>query len=100
MESDKIQILIDKFISHQQTHPVLSKLWVESLEECKVKLQSIKRLLDQGESLVDKLPNDVNDPNITTILLLMTMLTDYNDNNNNNNNSNNNNSNNNDNDVI
>ena len=92
MELDKIQILIDKFIFHQQTHPVLSKLWVESLEECKVKLQSIKRMLDQGESLVDKLPNDVNDPNMTTILLLMTLLSDYNstDYNNNSNNSNNN----------
>jgi|694.fasta_scaffold126742_4 hypothetical protein len=82
MEPDKIQILIDKFISHQQTHPVLSQLWVDSLEECKVKLQSIKRMLDQGESIVDKLPNDVNDPNITTILLLMTILSDYNSSNN------------------
>jgi len=78
MDTHKIQILSDKFIFHQQTHPVLSKLWVESLKECKVKLQSIKRIVDQGELLLDKLPNDVNDPNITTILLLMTLLSDYN----------------------
>ena len=79
MEVEKLQLLIDKFTSHQQTHPVLSKLWIESLETCKVKLQSIQKLLEQGESLVDKLPHDVNDPNIGTILFIMSIISEHND---------------------
>lgn len=78
MELDRIENLIDKFTSHEQTHPVLSKIWLKSLNECKLKIETIKKILDQGEALVEKLPNEINDPNITTILLLITILSDYN----------------------
>jgi uncharacterized membrane protein YheB (UPF0754 family) len=74
MEVERLQLLIDKFTSHQQTHPVLSKLWIESLETCKVKLQSIKKMIEQGETLIEKMPHDVNDPNISTILFLMSSI--------------------------
>ena len=78
-----LQNLIEKFKSHDSTHPILSKLWVESLEDCKLKIDYIKKIIDQGESLITKLPNDVNDPNMNTILLCLSLLTERDSSNNN-----------------
>ena len=77
-----LQNLIENFKCHDSTHPILSKLWVESLEDCKLKIDYIKKIIDQGESLITKLPNDVNDPNMNTILLCLSLLTERDSNNN------------------
>lgn len=77
---NRIETLSEQFhSSYRTTHPVLSKLWINSLEDCKLKLYSIKKLVEQGESLIEKLfsnPNDINDPNITTILTLLSLLSE------------------------
>lgn len=77
--SNKINTLIESFNSHDSTHPVLSKLWTNTLETCKNKLYMIEKIVEQGESLIEKLPDKVSDPNINTILLLSAILSNTTD---------------------
>lgn len=77
--SHKINILIESFNSHDTTHPVLSKLWTNTLETYKNKLYMIEKIIEQGESLIEKLPDKVSDPNINTILLISAILSNTTD---------------------
>lgn len=74
---DRIQLLLDKFSCHDSTHPLLTKLWVEALKECKSKISIIEKTIEQGEELIEKIPNSVNDPDISTIITLFSILFDY-----------------------
>uniref|UniRef100_A0A6C0HGE2 Uncharacterized protein n=1 Tax=viral metagenome TaxID=1070528 RepID=A0A6C0HGE2_9ZZZZ len=71
---ERIISLSGQFNRHQATHPTLSKLWVDALDECKRKLCYIKQTVEQGELLIEKLPNNVNDPSISTIITLISMM--------------------------
>jgi hypothetical protein len=90
--TNKINLLINSFNLHNTTHPVLSKLWIDTLETYKYKLSNIEKLvekceklIEQGDSLIEKLPHNISDPNINTILLISAILTSsYNENNENN----------------
>jgi hypothetical protein len=73
---NSIQTLLEKFKCHNTTHPILSKIWTESLEDCKLKLYYIEKIVEQGERLITKLPDDVNDPKMNTILLCLSLLSD------------------------
>lgn len=77
--SNKINTLIDSFNSHDTTHPVLSKLWTNTLETYKNKLYMIEKIIEQGESLIEKIPDKVSDPNINTILLISAILSNTSD---------------------
>ena len=70
---DRIQLLLDKFSCHDSTHPLLTKLWVEALKECKSKISIIEKTIEQGEELIEKIPNSVNDPDISTIITLFSI---------------------------
>ena len=71
---EKIQALIEKYTTHCSTHPVLSNVWIDTLEMCKKRLVSIHKMIDQAEELVDKIPNQVNDININTIVTVLSVL--------------------------
>ena len=77
--SNKINTLIDSFNSHDTTHPVLSKLWTNTLETYKNKLYMIEKIIEQGESLIEKIPDKVSDPSINTILLISAILSNTSD---------------------
>ena len=77
--SNKMNTLIDSFNSHDTTHPVLSKLWTNTLETYKNKLYMIEKIIEQGESLIEKIPDKVSDPNINTILLISAILSNTSD---------------------
>ena len=70
----RIRTLSEQFNLHRDTHPILSNLWVTSLEDCKLKLYIIKKTVEQGELLIGKLPNDIVDPTMSTIITLLSML--------------------------
>ena len=71
---ERIITLYKRFNQHRETHPTLYNLWVSALDECKLKLYYIIKTVEQGELLIEKLPNDVTDPNMSTIITLLSML--------------------------
>ena len=77
--SNKMNTLIESFRLHDSTHPVLSKLWTNTLETYKNKLYMIEKIIEQGESLIKKIPDKVSDPNINTILLISAILSNTSD---------------------
>ena len=47
------------------------------MKECKSKISIIEKTIEQGEELIEKIPNSVNDPDISTIITLFSILFDY-----------------------
>ena len=66
---DSIDNLIDKFNSIKDTHPELSKLWINYLI---IKKTKINNLINQGEKTLEILSNsdDISIENILTLVIL------------------------------
>jgi hypothetical protein len=83
VDLNRIHVLSEQFNNHRSTHPVLSKIWNESLEIYKNQLIALKKTIEHGEKLIEKLSsddNDIIDPNMTTILTILSILTGLNHN--------------------
>jgi len=73
---ERIVALKEHFNSHYgTTHPVLTKIWIDTLDICEKQIISIKKTLEQGEKLIERLPESVNDPSVINILTLLSILT-------------------------